>query len=75
MPNPKKPQIRDFYANTEQIAERFNVSSKTIKNWIKKIGLPVFQNTPNSPYMLFETDIKNEWLPKIRKYLEKKQKK
>jgi len=67
-----RPQLRDFYANTEQIAARFSVSTKTIKNWIKNMGLPVFQKTPNSPFMIFETDIAEKWLPEIRKYLEKK---
>ena len=73
--NDKKsmPQIRDFYANTEQIAARFGVSSSTIKTWIKKFNLPAFQLERNSSYMIFETDIKKKWIPLIRKYLENKE--
>lgn len=74
MAKDKRPQYRDFYANTEQIADRFNVSIKTIKSWIKNIGLPVIQRTKNSPYMVFEEDIKEKWLPLIKKYFEKKKK-
>jgi transposase len=72
MSKDKGPQIRDFYANTQQIADRFNVSIKTIKSWIKKIKLPVIQKTKNSPYMAFEEDIKKEWLPLIKEYFKNK---
>lgn len=72
--NKNKPLIRDFYANTEQIAERFSVSPSTIKKWIKRMKLPVYQNTPNSSYMIFEDDIQVRWLPIIKSYLAKKQK-
>jgi uncharacterized protein YjcR len=74
MSKDKRPQIRNFYANTQQIADRFNVSIKTIKSWIKNIGLPVIQKTKNSPYMVFEEDIKNKWLPLIKEYFEKNKK-
>jgi len=67
----KQPIIRDFYVNTEQIAERFSVSPKSIKAWIREYDLPVFQKTPNSPYMIFEEDIVEKWLPKMRNCLSK----
>lgn len=74
MPKNKAPLIRDFYANTEQIAARFSVSTKTIKSWIKSMGLPAYQKTSNSPYMVFEDDIVEKWLPKIKEFLIKKKK-
>ena len=58
--------IRDFYANTEQIASRFGVCSKTIKRWIKEEGFPAFQKTLKSPYMATEDDIQ-VWIPKFKK--------
>jgi len=65
------PIIRDFYANTERIAARFSVSVKTIKAWVRMMDLPVYQKTPNSSYMIFEEDIIQKWLPKMKNFLSK----
>lgn len=60
--------IKDFYATTEQIANRFGVSEKTLKRWIRKKDFPAYQETANSPYMAYENDIK-EWLNNLKSKL------
>jgi len=62
----REPVIRDFYADTEQIAARFGKSKKTIKRWIKYKNFPAWQETPQSPYMTTEQEIQT-WIAEFRK--------
>lgn len=47
--------------NPEAIAEKLDVSIKTVKRWIKTEGLPAFQERDNGPYMCVESML-NQWL-------------
>ena len=60
-----EPLIRDFYADTDQIAARFGKSKNTIKRWIKDRNFPAWQATPQSPYMATEKEIQ-AWIAEFR---------
>ena len=59
-----------LYTTLSQIAERLGVKRKTALKWIKKEGLPAFQQCEYGPWRITETSLLN-WLNSFEKKYQK----